>query len=105
MTNLDDSSKMDFDYNFTTAVLALILFFLLVHVIPYINDPYKICLNSIPGPFVAKFSDIWLGWHAAHGHRSEVVHSMHDKYGEYDIYSFLVKLLAMLIFLIKASYL
>jgi len=34
-------------------------------------------------PFFAKFSDIWLGWVASHGHRSDVVHELHKKYGTF----------------------
>ena len=37
------------------------------------------------GPFLAEFSDAWLGWVAAQGHRSEVVHDMHAKYGEHRV--------------------
>ncbi|KAF8182061.1 cytochrome P450 monooxygenase [Pholiota molesta] len=53
--------------------------FLLVHLVPYLLDPHGI--RKYPGPFLAKFSDIWLGWVSNHGHRSEVVHEMHKKYG------------------------
>ncbi|KZT71867.1 cytochrome P450 [Daedalea quercina L-15889] len=54
---------------------------LLLHFVPLIADPYRI--NSYPGPFLAKISDAWLGWVAAQGHRSEVVHEMHKKYGKF----------------------
>ncbi|KAL0959891.1 hypothetical protein HGRIS_011559 [Hohenbuehelia grisea] len=50
-----------------------------VHVVPWFLDPHGIRLY--PGPFLAKFTDLWLGWVSAHGHRSEVVHHMHQKYG------------------------
>ncbi|TFK73345.1 cytochrome P450 monooxygenase [Pluteus cervinus] len=53
--------------------------FVLVHLVPWLLDPNGIRLY--PGPFVAKFSDAWLGWVARNGHRSEVVHAMHQKYG------------------------
>jgi benzoate 4-monooxygenase len=52
---------------------------LLAHFAPWFLDPHGI--RSIPGPFLAKFSDAWLGWISAQGHRSEVVHEMHKKYG------------------------
>jgi benzoate 4-monooxygenase len=62
---------------------SLLIFLLsvvfLVHFVHWLLDPYGI--RSIPGPFLAKFSDAWLGWVSAHGHRSEVVHEMHMKYG------------------------
>lgn len=53
----------------------------LLHLIPWLLDPHGI--RSIPGPFLAKFSDAWLGWVSAQGHRSEVVHEMHKKYGKF----------------------
>jgi hypothetical protein len=41
--------------------------------------------RSIPpfhtGPFLAKFSPIWLGRISQQGYRSEVIHKMHKKYG------------------------
>jgi benzoate 4-monooxygenase len=52
---------------------------LLAHLIPYLKDRYN--QRSIPGPFLARFSDIWLGWVASQGHRSDVVHQLHNKYG------------------------
>lgn len=51
----------------------------LVHVVAYFYDPYGIRLY--PGPFLAKFSDAWLGIVCKNGHRSEVIHEMHTKYG------------------------
>lgn len=52
---------------------------LLVHLVPYFYDPHGIRLY--PGPFLAKFTDAWLGLVSKNGHRSEVVHKMHQKYG------------------------
>ncbi|EIN08191.1 cytochrome P450 monooxygenase pc-bph [Punctularia strigosozonata HHB-11173 SS5] len=49
------------------------------HIGAYLLDPHNI--RDIPGPTLAKFSDAWLGWVAAKGHRSEVVHEMHAQYG------------------------
>ncbi|KZT00648.1 cytochrome P450 [Laetiporus sulphureus 93-53] len=54
---------------------------LLVHFVPYLRDPHRI--RSYPGPFLAKLSDAWLGWVAAKGHRSEVVHKLHQKHGKF----------------------
>jgi benzoate 4-monooxygenase len=53
---------------------------ILLHFIPWLVDPHG--LRSFPGPFLARFSDLWLGRVAQQGHRSEVVHRMHEKYGE-----------------------
>lgn len=60
-----------------TLVPALIA---LAHLIPWLVDPHG--LRSFPGPWPARFSNLWLGRVAKHGHRSEVVHKMHEKYGE-----------------------
>lgn len=64
---------------------ALGIFFpaalLLIHLVPYLLDPHAV--RSYPGPFIAKFSDAWLGWVSSQGHRSEVVHELHKKYGTY----------------------
>ncbi|PCH44767.1 cytochrome P450 monooxygenase [Wolfiporia cocos MD-104 SS10] len=54
---------------------------LAVHFVPYLLDPHGI--RSYPGPFLAKLSDAWLGWVAAKGHRSEVVHQLHQRYGTF----------------------
>ncbi|KAI0282796.1 cytochrome P450 monooxygenase pc-bph [Russula aff. rugulosa BPL654] len=53
----------------------------LLHFIPWLVDPHG--LRSFPGPRLARFSDLWLGRVAKHGHRSEVVHQMHEKYGTF----------------------
>ena len=60
---------------------------LLVHLVPLITDPYG--LRSYPGPFLAKISDAWLGWVAAQGHRSEVVHGLHQKHGTFSPHHYL----------------
>jgi benzoate 4-monooxygenase len=52
---------------------------LVAHLIPWLWDSHDI--RNYPGPFLAKFSDIWLGYVAKKGHRSEVVHEVHRKYG------------------------
>ena len=67
------------DYTTILSVGALVI--LAVHLVPYVADPHGI--RSIPGPWLAKFTDAWLGRVAARGHRSEVVHELHKKYGEY----------------------
>ena len=59
---------------------AAALFVLTVHLVPYAVDSRGI--RSIPGPWLAKFTDAWLGRVAARGHRSEVVHGLHKQYGE-----------------------
>ncbi|KIK78214.1 hypothetical protein PAXRUDRAFT_834670 [Paxillus rubicundulus Ve08.2h10] len=53
----------------------------LAYIFPYLADPFK--QRHIPGPFLAKFSNIWLGWTASQGHRSDVVHELHKKHGTF----------------------
>ncbi|KAI1327201.1 cytochrome p450 benzoate 4-monooxygenase [Xylariaceae sp. FL0255] len=49
-------------------------------VVPYFTT-YK-HLNHIPGPFVAKFSNIWLALGARNGQKFAWVHGAHVKYGK-----------------------
>lgn len=60
-------------------VLPILAFVLLVHLVPYFIDSHGI--RPYPGPFLAGLSDVWLGWVAAKGHRSEVVHELHKTHG------------------------
>ncbi|KAJ6570988.1 cytochrome P450 monooxygenase [Mycena vulgaris] len=62
-------------------VAAVPAVLVLVHLAIYLVDPYGI--RKYPGPFLAKFSDAWLGWISQQGHRSEVIHEMHLKYGPF----------------------
>jgi benzoate 4-monooxygenase len=67
------------DLDVAILLISIPVVFFLSHILGYVIDPHGI--RSIPGPFLAKFSDLWLGWVSGHGHRSEVVHEMHKKYG------------------------
>ena len=67
------------DVDVVTLLISIPVIIFLSHVVGYLADPHGI--RSIPGPFLAKFSDLWLGWVAGHGHRSELVHEAHMKYG------------------------
>ncbi|KAL5499093.1 hypothetical protein ACEPAH_1611 [Sanghuangporus vaninii] len=62
---------------------ALVAIALVVQFVIYLTDSHCIRGNGISGPLLAKFSDAWLGWVAAHGHRSEVVNDLHKKYGSF----------------------
>jgi len=64
----------------TSSLSLLVAVVVLGHLVPYIVDPHA--LKSYPGPLLAKLSDLWLGRVAVDGHRSEVVHELHKKYGE-----------------------
>ena len=64
----------------TVIVLIVITtLIILTHLVAWLVDPHG--LRTFPGPFLARFSDLWLGRVAQQGHRSEVVHEMHEKYG------------------------
>ena len=81
--------------NIPTLVVLVPIAILLVHIVPYLPDPHGIRLY--PGPFLAKFSDAWLGWVSSHGHRSEIVHEMHKKYGSFTFASNRIYVLLTLI--------
>ena len=68
-----------------TVILTGLASVVLVHVIPYLLDPHHI--RRYPGPFFAKFTDIWLGVVCKQGHRSEIVHQLHLKYGVSGLFS------------------
>jgi hypothetical protein len=70
-----------FHYLHPTIFLSLVpALLVLVHFIQWLVDLHG--LRSFPGPLLARFSDLWLGRVAKQGHRSEVIHKMHEKYGE-----------------------
>ena len=75
LADLVDSAYLDF----RTVLLLIPATAFLIHVVNYILDPHRI--RQYPGPFFAKFSDVWLGRVAAEGHRSETVHKLHQEYG------------------------
>ncbi|KAK0492671.1 cytochrome P450 monooxygenase [Armillaria luteobubalina] len=67
--------------NIQTVVGIGLTLVILVHLVPYLIDSHG--LRSYPGPLLAKFSDAWLGCVAYKGHRSEVIHDLHTKYGSF----------------------
>ncbi|SJL18071.1 related to Benzoate 4-monooxygenase cytochrome P450 [Armillaria ostoyae] len=70
-----------FPTNLQTVVTVGLALVILVHLVPYLIDSHG--LRSYPGPLVAKFSDVWLGCVSYKGHRSEVIHDLHMKYGSF----------------------
>ncbi|KAJ6526888.1 cytochrome P450 monooxygenase [Mycena vulgaris] len=70
--------SLEFSIATLLALPAAIVFF---HATIYLVDPYG--LRQYPGPFLAKFTDAWLGWTVQQGHRSEVIHELHKKYGSF----------------------
>ncbi|KAJ4470810.1 cytochrome P450 monooxygenase pc-bph [Lentinula aciculospora] len=80
--------------SFTSSLLSIIIHnplatagivvvgFLFTHILlPYFLDLHSLRKFSIPGPRMAALSDLWLGYYSANGHRSEVVHALHERYG------------------------
>lgn len=61
--------------------LSVPIIILVFYIIPYIADTQSI--RSVPGPWLAKFTNAWLGRVSARGHRSETVHELHKKYGTF----------------------
>ena len=56
--------------------IAIVLFY----AVPYFTA--NTALKHIPGPFVAKFSNLWLLLQARQGKRYESVNEAHAKYGK-----------------------
>ena len=65
----------------TPWILLLIpLYIVLYYLVPYFTT-YR-ALARIPGPFSAKFSNIWLGLSARNGQKYAAVDWAHQKYGK-----------------------
>jgi len=82
MAFVDQAFRFVHNYNLRPALMVspCPCSLILVHFIPWLVGAH--CLRSFPGPWVIRFSGLWLGRVAQRGHRSEVVHEMHQKYGE-----------------------
>ena len=76
---MDTTSVPNVGINLATVLTLLLSGIVFVHLAPFAADQFN--QRRIPGPFLAKFSDLWLGWITSHGHRSDVVHELHKKYG------------------------
>ena len=61
------------------AVAALLSLALLAHIVPYTFD--ILGLKTYPGPFLAQFSELWIGWNAARGRIVTAVADAHKTYG------------------------
>ncbi|KAH7920155.1 cytochrome P450 [Leucogyrophana mollusca] len=64
-----------------TILVTFPVIVVLAHAIPYFIDRFN--QRAIPGPLLARFSDVWLGWVSSQGHRSDVVHELHNRYGAF----------------------
>ncbi|KAG6883678.1 hypothetical protein C0993_004699 [Termitomyces sp. T159_Od127] len=68
-----------FSLDVSTLAAAVPVLLLLVHLVPYLRDPHN--ARALPGPWLARFSDLWLGLVSKGGHRSETIHQLHLKHG------------------------
>lgn len=76
---LDLIGRIYNNLDFSSLALLVPLAVFLVHFVPWVLDSKGI--RSYPGPFLAKFSDLWLHLASKAGHRSETVHQVHLQYG------------------------
>lgn len=73
-------NSIEYYYLFPAITVAVLLLAVpLYHIIAWMNDEHGI--RDIPGPKLAALSDVWLGYQAAQGYRSLVVHEVHKKFG------------------------
>ncbi|KIY63303.1 cytochrome P450 monooxygenase [Cylindrobasidium torrendii FP15055 ss-10] len=64
-----------------TVAAGVLASVVLLHVGVYLLDPHSI--KRYPGPWLAKFTDLWLIRVSYNGHRSEDVHRLHEKHGAF----------------------
>jgi benzoate 4-monooxygenase len=61
-------------------VCTVPIWFILYYTIPYLTSYKSLC--RVPGPFLAKFSNLWVGYSARRGKKFATVDSAHRKYGK-----------------------
>ncbi|KAL1303762.1 hypothetical protein AAFC00_007102 [Neodothiora populina] len=71
---------MELSRYFTLICVFLPIWFCMYYILPYFTT-YK-SHRTIPGPFVAKFSNIWLASHTKKGRKFAAVDAAHRKYGK-----------------------
>ncbi|KAI0309650.1 cytochrome P450 [Amylostereum chailletii] len=76
--NEDAFTRLHFD-NLAYLEAAIVVATVVIYVAPWALDFHG--MRTYPGPWLAKFSDLWLAWSTFQGRRSEVVHDLHKKYG------------------------
>lgn len=63
-----------------TIAIALPLWLAFYYIVPYFTT-YRY-LSCVPGPFLARFSNIWIGLSARRGQKFAAIDSAHRKYGK-----------------------
>lgn len=61
----------------TTLVAILLLGIIVYQIYQFTIDP----LRSVPGPFVARFTQLWEAYHVSKGHFEQVEIQLHKRYG------------------------
>lgn len=51
------------------------------YVIPYLLDPHDY-RRRFSGPWLARFTNLWMSRIVTTGHHSEVIRELHEKYGK-----------------------
>ncbi|KAG9655426.1 putative benzoate 4-monooxygenase cytochrome P450, partial [Aureobasidium melanogenum] len=70
---------MDPSHYLLLCVIFLPLWIVLYYIVPY-STTYS-HLRHIPGPFIAKFSNVWVAHHSRKGQKYVAVHAAHKRYG------------------------
>ncbi|KAJ5168628.1 uncharacterized protein N7482_004222 [Penicillium canariense] len=63
-----------------TVAIALPLWFIFYYAVPYFTTYRE--LSHVPGPLIAKFSNVWVGLSARRGRKFAAVDAAHRKYGK-----------------------
>ncbi|KAJ5899410.1 hypothetical protein N7495_004154 [Penicillium taxi] len=56
------------------------IWFIIYYTVPYFTNYHP--LHRVPGPFIAKFSNIWIGLGARRGKKFDLIDKAHRKYGK-----------------------
>ncbi|KAH9937982.1 cytochrome P450 monooxygenase pc-bph [Amylocystis lapponica] len=67
--------------NILFASSGIVLLVIAVHCVIYLADPHG--LRTYPGPYFAKFTDVWMCLTASQGGRLEDIHQLHRKFGTF----------------------
>ncbi|KAH0343491.1 putative benzoate 4-monooxygenase cytochrome P450, partial [Aureobasidium melanogenum] len=70
---------MDLSHYLFLCLVFVPLWIVLFYLVPYFTTYNH--LRHIPGPFIAKFSNVWLALHSRKGQKYVAIHEAHQKYG------------------------
>ncbi|KAI4723460.1 cytochrome p450 benzoate 4-monooxygenase [Aureobasidium sp. EXF-10727] len=70
---------MEYSHYLILVSVLLPAWLLLYYPLPYYTTYSP--LRHIPGPFLAKFSNLWLAYHSRHSQRYLAIHSAHQRHG------------------------